>query len=88
MAGESCVNASTKHTSGGPQRFVRLDKAPKSWLRLLVDRRDDSSKLLDEKSLQNLMAASWAVCEAVLSCMGKRRLVVMVRPADVMVLTF
>jgi hypothetical protein len=81
MAEQPCCSASnaqplTAHDTGGqPRSFVRFDQAPKSWLRLLVD----DNRFLDGKSLQILMAASWAVCEAVLQCMGKRRLRVQVR---------
>ncbi len=57
------------------QLFVRFDLAPEAWLRLLVD----DKELLDDRSLQNLMATSWAVCEAVLSCMAKRHLLAQVR---------
>ncbi len=55
--------------------FMPLAEAPEPWLQLLVN----NEELLDEKSTQNLMCASWAMCTAVLRCMQEWRLVVPVR---------
>jgi hypothetical protein len=41
--------------------MLPLWQAPQAWLRLLVN----DGQLLDQKSLQNLMCANWATCEAV-----------------------
>jgi hypothetical protein len=56
------------------QRRCIPEAAPEAWLQLLVNNKD----LLDVKSLQNLMCASWSVCRAVLRCMQRWRLAVMV----------
>jgi hypothetical protein len=69
----------TAHDNDGPQHYMRLEQAPKPWLQLLLD----DKELLDNQSLQNLMATSWTVCEAVLQCLGKRRIRLGVYVSDV-----
>ncbi len=63
----------------GSQRQRRckmpLWDAPQTWLQLLVN----DEELLDLRSLQRLMSASWAMCRAVLRCMQRWRLRVLVR---------
>jgi hypothetical protein len=63
--------------SFGGQGGLRLPfwNAPEPWLQLLVN----DKSLLDKKSLQCLMSTSWSVCKAVLRCMQRWRLRVLVR---------
>jgi hypothetical protein len=49
-----------------------LAEAPEPWLQLLVN----NEELLDVKSLQILMSASWAMCKTVLRCMQRWWLIV------------
>ncbi len=53
---------------------MRLWDTPKPWLRMLVN----DARLLGGEELQSLMAASWAMCEAVLMSVASRNMVIKV----------
>jgi hypothetical protein len=55
--------------------FMPLWESPKAWLELLIN----TKRLLDAKSLQNLVRTNKAVCTVVLQCMRRWRLIVQVR---------
>jgi hypothetical protein len=73
-AANSKLQIPTHNTCNSSQRCrMPLWEAPESWLRLLVNR-DDLIIFLPE-----IMSANWAMCEVVLRCMDRRRLVMKVR---------
>ncbi len=79
MATPQPSSSHAQSADGGQLKLQRcmmpLAEAPEPWLQLLVNNRD----LLDVKSLQKLMSASWANCKSVLRCMRRWRLRVPVR---------
>ncbi len=73
MAVSNAKSAGLPTESSAGASGLPLWKAPAAWLQPLVNR--ESFKT----DLPNLMAANWAMCEAVLRCMGRWRLTVKVR---------
>ena len=80
MAGTAAARSEleTDHTRGvsSSQRcsMMPLWEAPEAWLRLLVNHWQN----LGSHDLVNLMSVNWAMCEAALRCMDRRRLVIKV----------
>jgi hypothetical protein len=70
-----CASQLARKDTQRRRRYMPLAHAPEPWLQLLVNDED----LLGEKSLQNLMCASWAICRVVLRCMRRWWLKVPVR---------
>jgi hypothetical protein len=82
MSGISASNAepqlnATRDASSSQRCRMRLWEAPESWLQLLVNREDFQT------DLPKLMPVNWAMCEVVLRCMDRRRLVIKVLASDI-----
>ncbi len=70
MVTPAAMTLPTGSNQGGgssERRCMPLWDAPKPWLQQLVNNKEQ----LDVKSLQNLMAANWAMSTAVLRCMQR-----------------